>query len=321
MQQPLVTIVSVTYQSEATIDAALGATKEAHEAGLARHVVVDNDSTDGTVALIRERHPWVTLIENGANVGFARGCNRGAQDVQTPYLLFLNPDAVMDAAALRTLVDFLEAHPKAGIVGPAIDKGEGQWHHVGGVPTPGKMIGAAIGYQREDPDIRTLRGGEPPFETDWVCGAAIMIRTELFRELGGFDPRFFLYFDETDLCLRARQRGAEVWAVGEAVIGHAGAHSVQQTEKQGMYYDCIARYFFASRYYYLVKHHGYPAAITAEVLELLGCGMRDFLRFVLRRPSRGELRRRLQGPLLRMPEPPEPAESARAVSQMEACGR
>lgn len=321
MPDPAVTIVSVTYQSEQTIDAALSASRSAYEAGIARQVVVDNDSTDGTVALIREHHPWVSLIENGANVGFARGCNRGAQDVQTPYLLFLNPDAAIDAAGLRTLVDFLDGHREVGIVGPAIDKGEGDWHHVGGVPTPGKMIGSALGYQREDASIRTLRGGEKPFETDWVCGAAIMIRTELFRELGGFDPRFFLYFDETDLCVRARQRGAAVWAVGEAVVRHAGAHSAQQVEKEGMYYDCIARYFFASRFYYLVKHHGYAAAMTAETLELLGCGARDVVRWVLRRPGRGELRRRLQGPVFRMPDRPQAVEAVEAESRMEACSR
>lgn len=91
----------------------------------------------------------------------------------------------------------------------------------------------------------------------------MLIRQPLFRQLGGFDPRFFLYFEETDLCRRASALGAEIWAVGEAVIEHVGGASAKTTGET-LHSACISEHFYRSRFYYLVKHFGWVRAIASE---------------------------------------------------------
>ena len=148
-------------------------------------------------------------------------------------------------------------------------------------------------------DRRDIVPGSEPFKTNWVCGAVLLIRKNLFDELKGFDPRFFLYFEETDLCRRALAQGAEIWALGRAVATHGtGASAVML--KGEMYRGCIAEHFFRSRYYYLVKHHGWLTAASTEICELLVMTALALPRWLLRR-KRGQLRMRLRAPILSMP--------------------
>ena len=118
-------------------------------------------------------------------------------------------------------------------------------------------------------------------------------------ELGGFDPRFFLYFEETDLCRRTENLGAELWAVGEALGHHIGGASAQQSDSRFVN-GCIAEHFFRSRFYYLVKHHGWAAASAADIAELLIMAARAVLRTATG-GSAGELVARLRAPILRPP--------------------
>lgn len=299
MGEARVTVVIVTYESSDTIDGALSAGKSAHEAGLARYVVVDNASSDGTAERVRARHPWVKVIETGENLGFGRGCNVGLDDATTPFVLFLNPDAAMEAGELAKLVEFMEARPRAGLAGPAL-VGEGEEHQpAGSLPTPWRIVAGAArlnGY----PGRRPIVPGAAAFETDWICGAALMGRTDVLREMGGFDPRFFLYFDETDLCRRMLDRGLEVWAVGTAVARHAKHGSARKVETD-LIGGCIAGHYFRSRFYYLGKHHGRAAAWAAEAGELFFLALRDAARFLLRMESKGLVRQRLLGPMFSVP--------------------
>ncbi len=262
--KPEVTAVIVTYQSRQTIAAALNALHEAHRVGLAEAVVVDNASSDGTADFVAAHYPWVTLVRSSVNVGFGRGCNRGFEHVATPYVLILNPDAVLDVDALRVLVSFMDGQPGAGIAAPAIVEGAGGSLQAAGLmTTPGTLLRGTLGSTQPYPDRRPIEPGGEPFATNWVCGAAMLIRSDMFRSLGGFDPRFFLYFEETDFCRRAVRRGAEVWAVGEAVARHIGGASAKATGEKTRS-TCIAEHYYRSRFYYLVKHFGWFRAVGAE---------------------------------------------------------
>lgn len=300
MADPAVTVVIVTYESEDTIEAALAAGKAAYDSGLARYVVVDNDSTDGTVALVRERHPWVTLIENGTNVGFARGCNVGARDAPTPYVLLLNPDAAMELDATETLVKFMDEHPRAAITAPAVIRGNGEFQNAGGLPTPWRVLKAAAGFSAF-PERTPIEPGSKPFQTDWVCGAVLMARQEVWHELDGFDPRFFLYFDETDLCRRVLDRGLEIWAVGKAVARHASNASARKVQPELSTGGCLVDHYYPSRFYYIVKHHGWLAGLVAEAGELALVASRDFIRKLVRGASKRGLSARLRAPIFRFP--------------------
>lgn len=293
-----VTVVVVTYNSRDYVDAALQSQHAACEGGIATCVVVDNESQDGTPDHVAERYPWATLVRSGANLGFGRACNLGASARTTDYLLFLNPDAALPVAELRKLVSFADEHPKAGILAPAIRTAR-RWQHCGGLTTPWQVVMDSAGFYYYWNEERPILPGDGGFQTDWVSGAILMIRRAVFEQLKGFEPRYFLYFEETDLCRRARDAGIEIWAVGSAVGRHAGARSSSKTGAP-MYYGCIAEHFLQSRCYYLRRHFGLPRAVASELAGYCLVGLRALLRKARGRKLE-DLGVRLEQPVFRMP--------------------
>jgi len=262
------TAVVVTYRSAGTIEDCLGALRRCRDAGLCETVVVDNASPDGTRDLLRAHENWARVVDAGGNLGFGRGCNRGLAEVRTPFVVFVNPDAVIEPDALRTLLSFANSHPRAGIVAPAIREPDGSLQHAGGLPTPASVVmGSWPGFTERA--RRAIEPGSRARRVDWVCGALLLSRTELLRSLGGFDPRFFLYWEETDLCRRVLAAGHEIWAVGEALATHVGGASALPDPRQPRWGGSIPRHYFQSRFYYLRKHHGVLTAGVVEFAELL----------------------------------------------------
>jgi N-acetylglucosaminyl-diphospho-decaprenol L-rhamnosyltransferase len=298
---PPITAIFITYNSENEIGGALTAMRQSHDAGLLECLVVDNASRDGTVALVQRDHPWVTIIASPDNLGFGRGLNLGVQRVKTPYVLFVNPDAVLSQDAVHHLLEFMEMHPRAGIVAPAIIKGPESFQHAGGVPSPMDIVARAAGFLADRRRQRIITPGSEPFKTDWLSGAILMVRRELFEALGGFDSRFFLYYEETDLCRRVEEHGYELWAVGKAVAEHDQGASARSTGAK-LHSGCISEHFFRSRFYYFTKHHGLPAAIFAEAGEIMALTFSSFLRLFLGRAPR-QLLARLQSPMFQFPSP------------------
>lgn len=297
--QPRVTSIIVTYQSRGTVAQALDALLPLHTAGFLKAIVVDNNSTDGTPAFISASYPWVRLSQNTSNLGFGTACNQALQAVTTPYILLLNPDAVLDAHALHLLVNFMEEHHRAGICAPAVQYGSGVFQHVGARTTPWKVLLAPLCSNWACRGRRYVLPGDRPFLTDWICGCTMLIRKRVIDEIGMFDQRFFLYFEETDLCFRAQQSGWEIWAVGESVGTHIGAASAKAGTE-----DCvdqsILKHYFESRFYYMTKHYGWFLAAVAEIGERLCLCVRAALNPLRRRPS-VTLRQRLRAPFLRLP--------------------
>lgn len=296
------TAVIVTYQSARTIGRALAAARRCRDEGLLETVVVDNASTDATREILEREGAWARVLLCARNHGFARGCNLGFAHVATPYTIFLNPDAAIEPPALRTMLEFMEAHPRAGIAGPAIVCGDHEiqaLQHTGPCPTPWTLLRAAIPLLRRRTGLVTIVPGSAPLRTGWINGAALMIRTGLLRELGGFDPRFFLYWEETDLCKRVLDRGFEIWALGSALAHHVvGESSRAAGRRMGR---VLARHYFESRYYYMVKHYGWPLATAAEVGEFALQAIESLVD--LGRGRKGDrLWPRLQAPLLSMPD-------------------
>lgn len=300
--QPL-TAVIVTYQSAHTVATTLAATRRCYDAQLLDCIIVDNGSSDGTPELIQQEAGWARVVLTGRNNGFGRGCNLGLAGVRSPYTIFINPDAWIEPDALRTLLRFMEENPRVGVVGPATLSGD--FHEIPGLqgtgprPTPGHMLLAALPLVKRAQNLRPIEPNSAPFRTGWVCGALFMVRTELLVRLGGFDPRFFLYWEETDLCQRVEDLGFETWAVGTAVAHHIGGASSADDDTRIS--GCIAKHYYQSRRYYMIKHHGWLAATLAELGEFALLGLRvvgDLLRG--RGPSR--MRPRMQAALLSQPE-------------------
>ena len=262
-----VTAVVVSYRSREVTAAAVASLAPARAQGLLDCVVVDNASGDGTVEHVRAHHPWVSVIANTKNTGFASACNQGIARARSPYVLLLNPDAVLQLPDLLSLLSFMDRNPRAGMTGPAIGSPNCGWHQAGGVPTPLRLLAQALlpGWR---PSTRVpIVPGSDPFRTDWLCGAVLMMRTAMLEDVGGLDPRFFLYFEETDLCRRAVARGWELWAVGQSVAQHVGGLSARATGSP-LVDGCIAEHYFRSRFRYLAKHYGLLVAGMTEFAEL-----------------------------------------------------
>lgn len=303
IEKKKITAVIVTYRSRDTIGATLDALYPAYERGICACVVVDNASTDGTADFVAREYPWASLVRSSENLGFGRGCNRGFEEVESPYLLLLNPDAQIDVNALSTLLEFIESHPKAGIVAPATIAGNGDSQDAGMVLTPGGLVRSALGRGGVFPDRRTITRGAPPFRTTWVCGAIMLIRSDMFRKLRGFDPRFFLYFEETDLCLRALAEGMEIWVLGEATATHLVGASAQKTGEKLSWGTTgnIVEHYYPSRFYYLKKHFGWLSAIFAEFVAAAVDWMRWCRMWAKKSADRRAQRRLIERPFFRFP--------------------
>ena len=301
MSAAKVTAVVVTYNSSDVVAHALHSLRESFDAGvLAECVVVDNASRDATAERVRAQHAWCSLMQSSENLGFGRGCNLGIARAATEYVLLLNPDATLPRAGLERLVEFLERRPEAGAAAPAVCEPGGGLQPAGALLTPLGVLLDALGIDAHE--RRPIRPGDAPFRSPWVCGAVVLLRRAMLEQLGGFDPRYFLYFEETDLWRRAQRAGWEIWAVGEAVGTHLKNASARTAGRE-LYYGCLAEHYFPSRFHYLAEHFGWSAAAAVELAELTVTLLRAAVR-TLRRRDLGELAARLRAPLLRRPLQP-----------------
>ncbi len=295
--------VIVTYKSSKTISAALASAKKCVDAGVMDLIIVDNASPDDTRDILAREAGFAKVILGDANIGFGRGCNVGLMATSTPYVVFFNPDAQMEPDAVRTIVNFMDTHDRCGICGPAIQSGEGADLHiqaVGALPRVTDIVGDALGlhttYMRRQP----VTPGAAPFRTDWVSGSMLVGRTQLLQKLGGFDPRYFLYWEEADLCRRVLSEGSEIWAVPQAIVSHIGGVSAAE-ESNDRIKGCIAKFYYESRYYYMRKHFGALPAALAELTEVIALPAYETLRKFTGRKHQPPLRR-WGHPILKLPQ-------------------
>jgi hypothetical protein len=236
MAAPDLSICIVNWNIRTDLEQALASVLNAGPGLGLQVVVVDNASRDGSAEMVRRRFPGVTLIESGENLGFARGYNRAAAESAGRHLLMLNPDTLVHPGALQSLVAFMDAHPRAGAVGPRLLNSNGSLQYsCRRFPTPraallrNTLLGRLIGrdrftraYLMADWDHRT------PREVDWISGAAMCIRRQAWQEVGGFDEDYFMYAEDMDWCLRAHRLGWRIHYLPEAVITHRIGRSSDQ---------------------------------------------------------------------------------------------
>ena len=290
-----VAVIIVTYRSAAfTISCLRSLEPERSNPALnLTAIVVDNAS--GDVAEIsraieaRQWSSWVTLIAAPENGGFAYGNNLGFQHAcatRTPsYVFLLNPDTEVRAGAVAALVEFLEAHPQAGIAGPSFENADGgDWKIAFHFPTllgeleQGLNLGLTTRLLKRWAVVRRM--DDRSAAVDWVSGSAMMIRPEVFAAVGGMDENYFLYFEETDLCRRMRRAGFTSWYVPQSRIMHIG----------GVTTNILGRrpsYWFDSRRRYYAVTHGVAQAMVIDVVAV-GAHMLGCLKRLLRgRPGSG----------------------------------
>jgi GT2 family glycosyltransferase len=257
---PVYAAVLVNYNAGTELERALRSIADDFSGHAWEAVVVDNASVDDSWAAITAFGPRVRLIRNTDNVGFARGVNQGLATTSAPYVLVMNPDCRLVAGAAATLRAALDADTACAIVGPRI------------LNPDGSMQGSARG----DPDMLTglfgrtqllrrflpflaasrrnvvvddaVRSGQSSVVVDWVSGACMLARRDALVSVKGFDERYFLYWEDADLCRRLRSRGHHIRFVPGATAIHRVGQSSSTAKRASL------RAFHDSAYLYYATH-------------------------------------------------------------------
>jgi GT2 family glycosyltransferase len=196
--------------------------------------VVDNQSSDGTLALIRDRWPAVQTVDAGGNLGFARANNLGIAATAGDYVLLLNPDTIVPPGALTALVGALASRPDAAIAGPRLMDGRNVPELSFGPPISpwGELTQKTLLalYQRRFRKIvhYVERRSREAGERAWVSGACLLIRRGDLEAVGGLDERFFMYTEDVDLCTSVRARGRKVLFVPQSEVLHLRGRSARR---------------------------------------------------------------------------------------------
>jgi len=240
----------------------------AHQLGGAFEVfVVDNASTDGSAQMMRERFPWVRLIENKENVGFARANNQAIRQSSGSYVLLLNPDTEVQPGTLETLVRFMDGHPEAGAAGARLLNPNGTLQ-ISCQPRPTLFremwmllhldehlhLGS---YDMSTWDIAT------PRKVDVVKGACLIAPREVLFQVGLLDEDYFLYAEELDLCARIQRAGYAVYWVPSAVVTHWGGQSTCQMPEP------MFLRLYLSKLKFFQKQQGWIAGLGFRLLLLV----------------------------------------------------
>ena len=268
--QPSVDVVIVNWNTGPQLRACLRSIVAAGQDRLAlrRVVVVDNASSDGSASSLGCEGLPLQVLHNDENRGFAAACNQGARGSSSDYLLFLNPDTELFADSLAVPLAYME-RPESrdvGICGIRLVEADG----TAGVacarfPTPAVVLYQALGLSRVWPSVfrpHLLPSAECRVtrDVDQVIGAYFLVRRRLFEELDGFDERFFVYFEEVDFSLRARQRGFRSTYLAGATALHHGGLSSGQVRARRLFYS------LRSRLLYAFKHFTGPGAALVVIV-------------------------------------------------------
>ncbi len=209
MSPASVTAIIVTYNSQAVI----GPCVEALQAQGVATLVVDNASRDQTIAIAREKGATVLACET--NLGFGVANNHGAAAAETDWLLFINPDAVVQPEAVERFLEAVARYPEAGLFGPRIYEADGSYFF-----QPRSILST---YLKGNAGGKIVPSGDCCVPA--LSGACMLIRRDLFQSLGGFDPGIFLFFEDDDLCRRVVDQGNPILYVHEAVVSHLRGQS------------------------------------------------------------------------------------------------
>jgi GT2 family glycosyltransferase len=234
--------------------------------------VVDNASTDGSAALVRDCFPEVTLIANRRNVGFSAACNQAIRRAAGRYVLLLNPDAEVLGESLAALVRFMDERPRAAVAGGRLRYGDGSFQHSAfRFPSLGQIVLDFFPLHPRLVESR-LNGRYPrwwdeqAFEIDHPLGAFMCVRRAAIDEVGLLDEGYFMYVEEVDWCYRFKRAGWQVWHCPDAIAVHHGGQSTRQ-QAAAMFVE-----LHRSRLRFYRRH--YPRWFTwcARALLWLGAG-------------------------------------------------
>lgn len=196
-------------------------------------IVVDNASTDASVAMLKKEFPQVKLFQNKQNLGFAKANNQGIKIAKGKYLLLLNSDTKIVAGALEKMIDFMGENPQVGVLGPKLLNKDGSLQPSAGYfPSLPVIFRQALFLHKIFPfnHLKQFKVTRPAFyakthPVDWVAGACFLVKNDVFAKIGYLDEKFFMYVEEVEFCYRCQKAGWQIYLLPQAKITHQGEGS------------------------------------------------------------------------------------------------
>jgi len=278
-EQPPLRVVAVTYSPGDSLDGFLtslaGATSRPVEV-----VLADNGSTDGAPERAAQRYPSVRLLPTGGNVGYGPAANAGLADRRSGWAVVANPDIRFEPGSVDELLAVAARWPRAATVGPAIRTPDGQLYpSARDLPSLSTGVGHALlgwVWPSNPWTARYRRERETPRErtAGWLSGSCFLVDLEAFHSVGGFDPGYFMYFEDVDLAARLTERGWLHVYAPSAVVEHEGGHATRRDPHR------MQRVHHTSALRYLVRRYPGPLHAPLRWALRLGLGGRMVLSYV-----------------------------------------
>ena len=271
---PEVSVVVINYNTGYLLDRMFAALEAAKASLRIEFIVVDNASTDNSIEILENRYPSVTLIKNPMNVGFGRANNQAIPHIRGRYILLLNTDAFVASDTLEKTVAFMSDHPRCGVLGVKLVGGDGALQpSCRYFPTPWNVFLERSGLSRLFPNHRlvddmTWDHGSVR-QCDWVPGCYYLARSEVIRQVGLFDPRYFLYYEEVDHCRAVRAVGWQVIYYPFTEVVHIGGESAKVDGAITRVGRQISMLQIESELLYFRKYFGVSGVLANVALSML----------------------------------------------------
>ncbi len=250
MTRPVVSIIIVNYNVRDFLESTLHSVRKALDGLTGEVFVVDNNSQDGSVAMVREKFPEVRLHPLTENLGFGRANNLAMREAAGEYFLILNPDTVLQEDTLRAMIAFMAEHPDAGMAGCKVLNADGTFQLPcrRGFPTPWASFCKVFGLSALFPKTRLFAGynltyldENKEYPIDAVAGSFMFVRRAVFEQTQGFDEEYFMYGEDLDWCYRTQKRGWQVWYTPRTSIVHYKGESTKRSsiDEVRVFYDAM----------------------------------------------------------------------------------
>lgn len=234
-------VIIVSYNSEDFIEKCLNSLLK-NISDNCEVIVIDNNSTDQTVNKLKKFLPKITLIESNENLGFSKGNNLASKKAKGEYLFFLNPDTEMLEPVLNKLIDFSNSKEDIGIVAPKLVMPNGKSQEsVRKLPTLWGAIKEYI-FNIKHTFSQYAPKEEYPTQVETVYGAAFLIKRDLFNQIGGFDEKYFLYYEDIDLCNKIQKLGKKIYYYPKAAIKHLVGATYSEVDRFKLNYESLTKY-------------------------------------------------------------------------------
>ncbi len=274
-----VSIIYVNYKTARLIVDSIRSVKEQTSGIEYEIIVVDNDSQDDSIEIIQAQDTQIQIIQSPENVGFGRANNLGVEKAKGKCLFFLNPDTLLKNNAIRILYDYLTTHNEAGACGGNLLDEQSAPTYSFGRNYPSLWYDFLSLFYLKPLLLRHPRSSfynytSKPMKVAYITGADLMVKKEIFEIAGGFDPRFFMNFEETELCERIRKKGWNIVSVPEAEIIHLEGKASNSSESR-------LKRFYEGQYTYHHKRSGNEGIRTLYCLIETKNKLRQFIFSIL----------------------------------------